>query len=1159
VCPPRLNHTRTVNRVAFDNDAGTPAGGDSPRDIGQELIDGMEDFVDRIAAGVPLEEQYRTALVRKNDDGTFTHHDLVPPAQGLTFAPHFCPAGADPYTQVEWAERTAEIANSKGKVVWSQPGVRFPTHFDKQAVDVVANKYFYGDSGGGSDPAEGGREHDLQQVVSRITDTIADWGIEDRVFASIGDELAFRNDLAALLLGQYACFNSPVLFNVGLWHKYGICGSTRSWHWDPFARQVVPVEDGDSLKYAQASACFILGMEDTMESILDRVKAEGTLFKHGSGAGSDNSCLRSTHEKLSGGGRPSGPVSFMRLFDAVGAVVTSGGRTRRAAKMEILRCDHPDIEEFINCKRTYEDIIRTLVKGGYSADFNAIATRSTAYQNANHSVRATDAFMAKWADGDPDDDWQTLAVTTGTPIGNNGKRMPNYSARSLGRQIAQGTWECGDPGVQFDDQYQRWHTTPKSGRIWATNPCAEFAYLNDTSCNLASVNLIKFLRADGTFDSAGFRAACARMITAQEILVDHASYPTEKIARNSHRFRPLGLGYTNLGGLVMVMGLAYDSDEGRALAGAITAIMHGQAYLQSAEMARVLGPFDGYAENRDDMLRVMGQHAAAVENGYMMAPVFDDARPNPLLALWAEARTIWGGVLEAGETYGFRNSQVTVLAPTGTISFWMDADTTGVEPETALVKYKNLDGGGQLKIVNRLVPRALQTLGYEPYQVNQIIAHVAKYDTIEDVEVIDGMIARSGLQPEHLPVFDCAFQAERGTRSIHYSGHIKMLSAVQPFISGSCSKTINLPKDATVEDIEQAYFLGWRLGLKAMAIYRDGSKGAQPLTTSSGVDKPAEPPPVAAAVAYLRPEANERRNGTGPASVMTIREADPTADAAMIAAADAIVGHPAPAAVLPPPLPDLGLSPDDFEAIRRELEATLGRPVGPLTTAAPAGHATGPPVAMVGPPLFSSPGVPPTTAATWRAPLPDEIDSRRFKVRIGGHKVYMHVGYYPDGRVGEVFFTGAKEGSTVAGLLDAVAKTASLGFQYGVPVAEAVALHGGTKYEPLGGTSDPDIGFAQSLTDGLFRKLGATHPGGRRRPQEALPVPKAPQQGPAPGDAQAAAGGPPGAQPGGNGAARPAAVPRNQGDAPVCDRCGNVMERAGACFRCRCGESSGCG
>jgi ribonucleoside-diphosphate reductase alpha chain len=485
----------------------------------------------------------------------------------------------------------------------------------------------------------------------------------------------------------------------------------------------------------------------------------------------------------------------------------------------------------------------------------------------------------------------------------------------------------------------------------------------------------------------------------------------------------------------------------------------------------------------------------------------------------------------------------------------MDADTTGVEPETALVKYKNLDGGGQLKIVNRLVPRALQTLGYEPCQVNQIIAHVAKYDTIEDVEVIDGMIARSGLQPEHLPVFDCAFQAERGTRSIHYSGHIKMLSAVQPFISGSCSKTINLPKDATVEDIEQAYFLGWRLGLKAMAIYRDGSKGAQPLTTSSGVDKPAEPPPVA----YLRPEANERRNGTGPASVMTIREADPTADAAMIAAADAIVGHPAPAAVLPPPLPDLALSPDDFEAIRRELEATLGRPVGPLTTAAPAGHATGPPVAMVGPPLFSSPGVPPTTATTRRVPLPDEIDSRRFKVRIGGHKVYMHVGYYPDGRVGEVFFTGAKEGSTVAGLLDAVAKTASLGFQYGVPVAEAVALHGGTKYEPLGGTSDPDIGFAQSLTDGLFRKLGATHPGGRRRPQEALPVPKAPQQGPAPGDAQAAAGGPPGAQPGGNGAARPAAVPRNQGDAPVCDRCGNVMERAGACFRCRCGESSGCG
>ena len=588
-------------------------------------------------------------------------------------------AGSVPFDQVEWDLRTAEIKDERGRIIFQQTHCEVPRAWSQLATNVVASKYFYGEI---NTPE---RETSVRQLVDRVTRTISDWGRADGYFATTEDADRFYDELTSLCLNQYGSFNSPVWFNVGLFHRYGLVGPANNWRWDEETRSVVKATS--AYQYPQGSACFIQSVSDDMQDIMRLATAEAMLFKYGSGTGTDLSTLRSSREKLTGGGRPSGPVSFMRVYDAIASVVKSGGKTRRAAKMQTLKVWHPDILEFIECKAKEEKKAQTLIECGYEANFNGEAYGSVMFQNANLSVRATDSFLRAV---ETHEEWTTRAVTTGRP-------MQKHSARMLMDKIAEGTWQCGDPGLQYEDTIQRWHTCPNTAPINSSNPCSEYMFIDDSACNLASINLMKFRREDGTFDAVGFRAACRVFITAQEILVDHASYPTERIALNSHKFKPLGLGFANLGSLIMASGLPYDSNEGRALAGAITAIMHGQAYLSSAEHAGHLGPFDGFALNREPMLRVMEMHRDAVEA----------IHPSGAADLQIEARDVWDACLEAGRKYGYRNSQVTVLAPTGTIAFMMDCDTTGVEPDIALVKYKQLAGGGMLKIVNRTVPMAL--------------------------------------------------------------------------------------------------------------------------------------------------------------------------------------------------------------------------------------------------------------------------------------------------------------------------------------------------------------------------------------------------------------------------------------------------------------------
>ena len=711
---------------------------------------------------------------------------------------------------------------------------------------MVVSKYFYGEV---NTPE---RESSVRHLVNRVTRTIADWGREDGYFATPDDAERFYDELTALCLNQYGSFNSPVWFNVGLYHQYGIPGAANNWRWDEETRTVVKATS--AYQYPQSSACFIQSVADDMQDIMRLATSEAMLFKYGSGTGSDLSTLRSSHEKLAGGGKPSGPVSFMRVYDAIASVIKSGGKTRRAAKMQTLKVWHPDILEFIECKTKEEKKAQTLIQSGYEANFNGEAYSSVMFQNANLSVRATDAFLRA---AESDGEWTTRAVTTGRP-------MQTYPAKVLVDKIAEGTWLCGDPGMQYEDTIQRWHTCPNTAPINSSNPCSEYMFIDDSACNLSSINLMKFRREDGSFDAQGFRAACRIFITAQEILVDHASYPTDRIAANSHKFRPLGLGYANLGSLIMASGLPYDSDEGRGLAGAVTAIMHGQAYLTSAEHAAHVGPFEGFALNREPMLRVMEMHRDAVE-------AIDGLAPAELVA---EARTVWDECLDAGRAHGYRNSQVTVLAPTGTIAFMMDCDTTGVEPDIALVKYKSLAGGGMLKIVNRTVPMALRKLGYdEPSITRRSRLHRRpRHDR-----------GRPGLKDEHLPVFDCAFAPPQGGRSIHYQGHLRMMAAVQPFLSGAISKTVNMPAEATVDDIRNAYLEGWKLGLKALAIYRDGSKGSQPVNTKSEADTAADkanaaadkanaaagpppPPRPPCPASRSRPSSRSRRRPASPAA-----------------------------------------------------------------------------------------------------------------------------------------------------------------------------------------------------------------------------------------------------------------------------------------------------
>ncbi|MBP9144766.1 MAG: vitamin B12-dependent ribonucleotide reductase [Thermoanaerobaculia bacterium] len=688
---------------------------------------------------------------------------------GLEFERYFSTAGVDPFDAVEWETRDALIGNEKGEKVFEQKGVEVPKFWSQTATNVVVSKYFRGELGTPQ------RETSVRQLIGRVVDAMTRWGRDGGYFASEASAAIFHAELSHILVNQYACFNSPVWFNVGI------------------------------EEHPQCSACFINSVEDTMQSILGLAKTEGMLFKYGSGTGSNLSSLRSSRESLAGGGTASGPVSFMKGFDAFAGVIKSGGKTRRAAKMVILNAEHPDILDFIRCKEIEERKAWTLIDAGYPGGFNVSggAYDSIAYQNANHSVRVTDEFMKAVVENR---DWTTRAVRDGRP-------MDSYPARDLMHAIAESTWVCGDPGMQYDSTINDWHTCPNSARINASNPCSEYMFLDDTACNLASLNLLKFHDADRGFDVESFRHACEVVITAQEIVVDYASYPTKAIEKNSHDYRPLGIGFANLGALLMARGMAYDSDSGRGYAAAITALMTGASYAQSARIAEKKGPFAGYAKNREPMLRVMRKHRDAVKR--------IDAAHVPLELLQA-AKQSWDDVVALGEKHGLKNSQISVLAPTGTIAFMMDCDTTGVEPDIALVKYKKLVGGGMIKIVNQTVPVGLKRLGYEKDEIRAIVEFIDEHDTIEGAPF---------LKPEHLSVFDCAFKPAQGSRSIHYAGHLKMLAAAQPFISGAISKTINMPEESTPEEIEQAYIEGWKLGLKAVAIYRDGCKRSQPLST----------------------------------------------------------------------------------------------------------------------------------------------------------------------------------------------------------------------------------------------------------------------------------------------------------------------------------------
>ena len=719
-------------------------------------------------------------------------------SNGLRVQPTFCPVDvASPFETVEWERRSAKIADENGQLLFEQHDCEIPATWSQLATNVVVSKYFYGEL----DTPE--RESSVRQLVHRVSRTISDWGAEGGYFASSEDAERFYRDLTWLCLHQHGAFNSPVWFNVGLYHQYDVRGDRCNWHWDAVSESVYQPEN--PYEFPQASACFIQSVDDNMEDIMRLATAEAMLFKFGSGTGTDLSTLRSHREKLSGGGRPSGPLSFMRVYDQIAAVVKSGGKTRRAAKMQSLKIWHPDILDFIECKWKEEKKAHTLIASGkYEANFNGEAYSSILFQNANLSVRATDDFMETV---ERDGQWTTHWVTDVDADG------PTYAARELLRRMAECAWHCGDPGVQYDSTINRWNTCPNSGCINASNPCSEYMFLDNTACNLASVNLMKFRRSDGTFDVDRFQAACRIFFIAQDILVDHASYPTSRIAENSHRFRPLGLGYANLGCLIMSSGIPYDSDAARGICGAVSAILHGEANRTSAELAHAVGPFAAYAENADPMLRVMQMHHDAVDH-------IDDACPRYLKE---SAQNLWNDVLHDGRLHGFRNAQATVLAPTGTISFMMDCDTTGIEPDIALVKYKQLAGGGMLKIVNQTVPTALKTLGYDQPQIESITAYIDKRDTIEGAPEMN---------PQHLPVFDCAFKPADGQRSIPWRAHVTMMGAAQPFLSGAISKTVNMPQETTPGEIADAYLWGWKLGLKAMAIYRDGSKQSQPLSTT---------------------------------------------------------------------------------------------------------------------------------------------------------------------------------------------------------------------------------------------------------------------------------------------------------------------------------------
>ena len=942
---------------------------------------------------------------------------LAPDRLAIGIRRHYTTPGVHPYDQVVWEKRDARISNWKdGSVAFEQLGVEFPVTWSLNATNIVAQKYFRGT------PGTIERESSLKQVIDRVADTITTWGVEGGYFVDQAEADNFSNELKFILVTQRAAFNSPVWFNIGV--------------------KGVP---------QQASACFILAVEDKMDAILNWYREEGIIFKGGSGAGINLSKIRSSAELLQGGGTASGPVSFMRGADSSAGTIKSGGKTRRAAKMVILNVDHPDIEEFIWCKAKEEKKARVLRDAGFDMDLDGSDSFSVQYQNANNSVRITDDFMHAVRDNK---EWSYRAVTDGTPV-------RTVQARDLWRQIAEASWDCADPGLQFDTTINKWHTSHASGRINGSNPCSEYMHIDNSACNLASINLLKYLDEQGNFDVDAYKHTIETMFTAQEILVGRADYPTEAIGDNSRKFRQLGLGYANLGALLMALGLPYDSFEGRAWAAALTSLMTGHAYATSARTSSRMGPHAGFAENERYMLNVLRMHRDA---SYQIAD--ETVMPGELLRAGQES---WEAAVRDGEEYGVRNAQATVLAPTGTIGLMMDCDTTGIEPDLGLVKMKKLVGGGNMVIVNQTIPMALRKLGYNAQQVDDIIAYI-------DVE--KSILGAPHLAADHVAVFACSM----GDNTIHYEGHVRMMGAVQPFLSGAISKTVNMPEEASVEEIEALHMLSWELGLKAVAIYRDNCKVGQPLSTAKKDDDKSDAPEAAATA-----------------------------------------------------------------VVEKIVERVISKPV--------------------------------------RQKLPRSRRGRTFEFRVADCKGFATIGEYEDGRPGEVFLTVSKQGSTLSGIMDAFAKSISYGLQYGVPMRAFVEAFVNMRFEPAGMTDDPDIRFAASIMDYLFRRMALEYLTYAEREELGIFSIDERLQPTLPGVEESSYV----SSTGSDVAADPKSIPsveelvtqlemgiapvapvsdhsaeiarkaQKHSDAPMCMQCGVQMNRAGSCHACpSCGSTSGC-
>ncbi len=1085
-------------------------------------------------------------------------------AGGLSFTRRFSKAGVSPYDEVQWEKRTALITDAGGKTIFEQKDVDVPIDWSMTATNIVASKYLHGQIGTPE------RESGVRALVSRVAETVRNWGIAGGYFASAEDAEIFHDELASMLVTQKVAFNSPVWFNVGC-DRLEPNSDAQNWHWDPHSCAVRFSTTG--YRNPQCSACFINAVDDSLDSILTLAKTEGMLFKWGSGTGTNLSSIRGSMETLSGGGTASGPLSFMRGFDAFAGVIKSGGKTRRAAKMVILNVEHPDIVDFIECKAKEEKKAFELIKAGYDGSGpDSEAYSSIFFQNANNSVRVSDEFMHAC---ERDGEFTTRTVKGQHPV-------KTYRAKDILNKIAEATWLCGDPGMQYDTTINRWHTSKNTGRINASNPCSEYMFLDNSACNLASFNLMKFTTPSGGFDIPAYRHGISVMITAMDILVDNSGYPTESIAKNSHDYRPLGLGYANLGALLMACGLPYDSDAGRDFAACLTAILCGQSYLQSSLLAahcpsipsatpltasveRQGGACPGYYVNREPFLDVIRMHRAEVNKIGKSKTSNEPFVVQGLDALIEASRECWDMALTQGERYGYRNSQTTVLAPTGTIGFMMDCDTTGIEPDLALVKYKKLVGGGMIKIVNNTVPEALFKLGYDNEQVNAIVSYIDATGTIEGAP---------GIKPEHLSVFDCSFRPAKGTRSIQYMGHIRMMGATQPFISGAISKTVNLPNEAGVEEIAEAYIESWKQGLKAVAIYRDGSKGVQPLNTSmdaksgkheiSALDAAGERVLADLAAGKAANDADMRAVESGIGDRVEV-------SAKTIAAAAKVYEQALAEIAKAAALPTLARNFDEVSAAAAKSE-----------------NLNAPPPAV-------------------RHRLPEERASITHKFAISGHEGYITVGLYPTGQPGEIFIRMAKEGSTVSGLMDAFATSISLALQHGVPLKVLCEKFAHTRFEPSGWTGNEQIGYAKSLMDYIFRWMQLRFLSGTQLTLFAGMFPTVPQLESAPpsliepemengeqshlaklaeevarklsqvnADAEseiesrshelptlkaAATEMPPLADRGVY--HHPSDAMRDMyagmGDAPSCHVCGAIMVRNGSCYRCMsCGSTSGC-